>query len=116
MTINLWWEGLILTKAKCLTPKSTFRASFSLAGFQVTLIGRFRVTPEDLDDTEAIFFILLTKILPFVVQSQLACATNRCTWGRRAYGCLRILSYLFCRKNCKIGLLGRWKYLDVSEL
>src|SRR5271157_3176975 len=38
---------LISTKAKCLTPKSTSRASFSLAGFQVTLIGRFWVTPED---------------------------------------------------------------------
>src|SRR5208282_505203 len=37
---------LISTKAKCLTPKSTSRASFSLAGFQVTLIGRFWVTPE----------------------------------------------------------------------
>ena len=35
---------LISTKAKCLTPKSTSRASFS---FQVTLIGRFWVTPED---------------------------------------------------------------------
>jgi integrase/recombinase XerD len=33
-----------------------------------------------------------------------------------AYGCLRFSSYLFCRKNCKIGLLGRWKYLDVSRL
>ena len=38
---------LISTKATCLTPKSTSRASFSLAGFQVTLIGRFCVTPED---------------------------------------------------------------------
>ena len=38
---------LISTKATCLTPKSTSRASFSLAGFQVTLIGRFWVTPED---------------------------------------------------------------------
>jgi hypothetical protein len=37
---------LIPTKAKCLTPESTSRASFSLAGFQVTLIGRFWVTPE----------------------------------------------------------------------
>src|SRR5260370_38919504 len=37
---------LISTKATCLTPKSTSRASFSLAGFQVTLIGRFWVTPE----------------------------------------------------------------------
>ncbi len=37
---------LISTKAICLTPKSTSRASFSLAGFQVTLIGRFWVTPE----------------------------------------------------------------------
>ena len=37
---------LISTKAKCLTPKSTSRASFSLAGFQLTLIGRFWVTPE----------------------------------------------------------------------
>jgi hypothetical protein len=37
---------LISTKATCLTPKSTSRASFSLAGFQ-TLIGRFWVTPED---------------------------------------------------------------------
>src|SRR6202140_2512306 len=36
---------LISTKAICLTPKSTSRASFSLAGFQVTLIGRFWVTP-----------------------------------------------------------------------
>src|SRR6266851_3024332 len=41
---------LISTKATCLTPKSTSRASFSLAGFQVTLIGRFWVTPEDLDN------------------------------------------------------------------
>ncbi len=40
---------LISTKAKCLAPKSTSRASFSLAGFQVTLIGRFWVTPEDSD-------------------------------------------------------------------
>src|SRR5712692_1058442 len=40
---------LISTKAKCLTPKSTSRASFSLAGFQVTLIGRFWVTPEEDD-------------------------------------------------------------------
>ena len=39
---------LMSTKAKCLTPKSTSRASFWLAGFQVTLIGRFWVTPEDL--------------------------------------------------------------------
>src|ERR1700693_5659106 len=38
---------LISTKATCLTPKSTSRASFSLAGFQVTLIGRFWVTPGD---------------------------------------------------------------------
>ncbi len=38
---------LISTKAKCLAPKSTSRASFSLAGFQVTLIGRFWVTPEE---------------------------------------------------------------------
>src|SRR5258708_18529463 len=37
---------LISTKATCLTPKSTSRAPFSLAGFQVTLIGRFWVTPE----------------------------------------------------------------------
>src|SRR5208337_2092735 len=37
---------LISTKATCLTPKSTSRATFSLAGFQVTLIGRFWVTPE----------------------------------------------------------------------
>jgi hypothetical protein len=37
---------LISTKATCLTPKSTSRASFSLAGFQVTHIGRFWVTPE----------------------------------------------------------------------
>src|ERR1700721_308690 len=36
---------LISTKATCLTPKSTSRAAFSLAGFQVTLIGRFWVTP-----------------------------------------------------------------------
>src|ERR1700684_3357925 len=35
---------LISTKAICLTPKSTSRASFSLAGFQVTIIGRFWVT------------------------------------------------------------------------
>src|SRR5580700_10936591 len=35
---------LISTKATCLTPKSTSRASFSLAGFQVTIIGRFWVT------------------------------------------------------------------------
>src|SRR5580693_6073211 len=40
---------LISTKATCLTPKSTSRASFSLAGFQVTLIGRFWVTPEVYD-------------------------------------------------------------------
>jgi hypothetical protein len=33
-----------------------------------------------------------------------------------AYGSLRISSYLFCRKNCKIGLLRSWQYLDVSEL
>jgi hypothetical protein len=32
--------------AKCLAPKSTTRDSFSLAGFQVTLIGRFWMTPE----------------------------------------------------------------------
>src|ERR1700681_1551604 len=38
---------LISTKAICLTPKSTSRASFSLAGFQLTLIGRFWVIPED---------------------------------------------------------------------
>ena len=37
---------LISTKATCLMPKSTSRASFSLAGFQVTLIGRSWVTPE----------------------------------------------------------------------
>src|ERR1700733_9243931 len=37
---------LISTKATRLTPKSTSRASFSLAGFQVTLIGRLWVTPE----------------------------------------------------------------------
>src|SRR5450755_2187780 len=40
---------LIPTKAKCLAPESTSRASFSLAGFQVTLIGRFWVTPEASD-------------------------------------------------------------------
>jgi hypothetical protein len=34
----------------------------------------------------------------------------------RAYVRLRILGYLFCRKKCKIRLLGRWKYLDISEL
>src|ERR1700691_1570995 len=38
---------LISTKAICLTPKSTSRASFSLAGFQVTIIGRFWVTAGD---------------------------------------------------------------------
>jgi hypothetical protein len=37
-------------------------------------------------------------------------------WRICAYGCLRISSYLFCRKNCKIRSQGRWKYLDVSEL
>jgi hypothetical protein len=39
---------LISTKATCLTPKSTSPALFSLAGFQVILIGRFWVTPEAL--------------------------------------------------------------------
>ena len=32
----------------CLTPESTSRALSSLAGFQVTLIGRFWLTPEGL--------------------------------------------------------------------
>jgi len=31
---------------RCLAPESTSRALFSLAGFQVTLIGRFWVTAE----------------------------------------------------------------------
>ncbi len=41
---------LISTKATCLTPKSTSPASFSLAGFQGTLIGRFWVTPEVINE------------------------------------------------------------------
>src|ERR1700730_4968489 len=34
-------------RLQCLAPESTSRALFSLAGFQVTLIGRFWVTAED---------------------------------------------------------------------
>ena len=33
-------------RLQCLAPESTSRALFSLAGFQVTLIGRFWVTAE----------------------------------------------------------------------
>src|ERR1700685_964893 len=45
---------LISTKATRLTPKSTSRTSFSLAGFQVTVIGRFWVTAGELMRAEGV--------------------------------------------------------------
>jgi len=44
---------LITTKATALRRNQRPRASFSLAGFEVTLIGRFWVTPEVVDPTSA---------------------------------------------------------------
>src|ERR1035438_3298328 len=59
---------LISTKATCLTPKSTSRASFSLAGFQVTLIGRFWVTPEDWPAPTSLLFNQEVAPLTFIAE------------------------------------------------
>src|ERR1700684_1360429 len=59
---------LISTKAICLTPKSTSRASFSLAGFQVTIIGRFWVTAGAWNKSRSIQLTLTERKFPLNVE------------------------------------------------